>query len=330
MVTISLTQFSVSYQLEELRIPMTTEAVAVGVITATYLRTYFEEIYFRDPNTILEDFVTFRILDGDSFGFDGVYDIQYNSMAVFSTQSSTIPTLAELDDLLSQAFLGENQAIYVGLIQSLPIDNIFSSTSVVSEIKTPPPSVPGGRPGSRAKGETRRESSSVPIGAAVAAGTFVLVILGVVVYRRRERYDELDKLDDDAMGHMTVAGETFLGNSTAYSASESGTDMLSETNELEESHSKVSQSEWIRSTDEAISEQGSEESSLMSDEGSVRSSLSDSIPVPTRDPLESTDASVDDGNESEDDEDVPMRVVDLIKRFSLSYSIPKHTKVATS
>jgi hypothetical protein len=300
-----------SYTIEQLRIPFTSEVAEVVGITAAYLKIYFEEIFFDDPDTVLRDFSTDR-LDGDSFGFNQPYGIQYSSAAVFSIGSSIVPTPGELDNLLSQAFLGLDLSIYLGLLESLPSDNLFSTTSDVTEMKIPEPSG-GGRNVGPAGSDARSDDSSntIPIAAATGAGAFVLIILGVVVYRRRGRYDELDKLDGNDMGHMTVAGETFVGNSTAYSAS----DALTEQHEpsVGGSRSVAWHSEWAMST-HAVSEEGqmSDQDSL-SDDGST-----ESPPELDEDSMKENDeATIDPGNESEDEE-VPVRVVDLIKMFSLS------------
>jgi hypothetical protein len=301
------------YTIEQLRIPFTREVAEVVGITAAYLKIYFEEIFLDDPDTILNDFLTDR-LDGDSFGFNEPYGIVYSSVAVFSIESSIVPTPEELDNLLSQAFLGQELSIYLGLLGSLPSDNIFSTTSDVTETKLPEP-LGSGRNAAPAPADSDAKSndrsSTIPIAAATGAGAFVLIILGVVVYRRRERYDELGKLDGNDMGHMTVAGETFVGNSTAYSASDALTEQHEQS--VGGNRSVAWHSEWAMST-HAVSEEGamSDQDSL-SDDGST-----ESPPELDEHSVNGNDEStIDPGNESEDEE-VPVRVVDLIKMFSLS------------
>jgi hypothetical protein len=303
VVTVQLAPYTLFYTIEQLRIPFTREVAEVVGITAAYLKIYFEEIFLDDPDTELGDFLT-DSLDGDSFGFNTPYGIEYSSVAVFSIGSSIVPTPGELDDLLTQAFLGQDLSIYLGLLGSLPSDNIFSTTSDVTETKIPEPQ------GAAPAGSDDR-NSTIPIAAATGAGAFVLIIVGVVVYRRRERYDELGKLDGNEMGHMTVAGETFVGNSTAYSAS----DALTEQHEpsVGGNRSVAWHSEWAMST-HAVSEEGamSDQDSL-SDDGST-----ESPPELDEHSLNGNDeTTIDPGNESEDEE-VPVRVVDLIKMFSLS------------
>jgi hypothetical protein len=299
------------YTIEQLRIPLTTEVAVVAGITAAYLKIYFKEIFLDDPDTVLRDFLTDR-LDGDSFGFNEPYGIGYSSVAVFSIGSSIVPTPGELDNLLTQAFLGEDLSILLGLLGSLPSDNIFSTTSDVTETKIPEPPAAGRNAapaGPDAKANDR--NSTIPIAAAAGAGAFVLIILGVVVYRRRERYDELGKLDGNAMGHMTVAGETFVGNLTAYSAS----DALTEQHEpsVGGNRSVAWHSEWAMST-HAESEEGA-----MSDQDSLSDDASIESPPKLDEHLVNgnDEVTIDPGNESEDEE-VPVRVVDLIKMFSFS------------
>ena len=312
VVTVQLAPYTLFYTIEQLRIPFTREVSEVVGITAAYLKIYFEEIFLDDPDTILSDFLTDRA-DGDSFGFNEPYGIVYSSVAVFSIESSIVPTPGELDNLLSQAFLGQELSIYLGLLGSLPSDNLFSTTSDVTETKLPEPLSAGRNAapaGSDAKSSDR--SSTIPIAAAAGAGAFVLIILGVVVYRRRERYDELGKLDGHDMGHMTVAGETFVGNSTAYSASDALTEQHEQS--VGGNRSVAWHSEWAMST-HAVSEEGaiSDQESL-SDDGSTTESPPE---LDEQSVNENDEATIDPGNESEDEE-VPVRVVDLIKMFSMS------------
>jgi hypothetical protein len=309
VVNVQLAPYTLFYTIEQLRIPFTREVTEVVGITAAYLKIYFEEIFLDDPDTILSDFLTDR-LDGDSFGFNEPYGIVYSSVAVFSIESSIVPTPGELDNLLSQAFIGQELSIYLGLLGSLPSDNLFSTTSDVTETKLPEPLSTGAAPaGSDEKSNDR--SSTIPIAAATGASAFVLIILGVVLYRRRERYDELGKLGGSDMGHMTVAGETFVGNSTAYSASDALTEQHEQS--VGGNRSVAWHSEWAMST-HAVSEEGavSDQDSL-SDDGSTESPPE----LDEHSVNENDEATIDPGNESEDEE-VPVRVVDLIKMFSLS------------
>jgi hypothetical protein len=162
------------YTIEPLRIPFTTEVVEVAGITSAFLKTYFEEIFFGDTDAILTDFVTER-LDEDSFGFNQPYGVNYTSMAVFSIESSFILTPEELDGLLSEAFLDMDLAIYLGLLQSLPSTNIFSTTSDVIETKVLVPApAPIPRPGPVPR--PGPSSSTIPIAAGAGAGAFALII----------------------------------------------------------------------------------------------------------------------------------------------------------
>lgn len=312
VVTVQLAPYALFYTIEQVRIPFTREADEVVGITAAYLKIFFEEIFFNDPDTVLRDFLT-ESLNGDSFAFNEPYGIEYSSVAYFSVASSIIPTPGELDNLLSQAFLGQDLSIYLRLLDSLPSQNVFSTTSEVTETKIPESQVAGRNAepaGSDAKSNDR--SSTIPIAAATGAGAFVLIILGVVLYRRRGRYDELDKLDGNDMGHMTVAGETFVGNSTTYSASQALTEQHEEAS-VGGNRSVAGHSEWAMST-HAVSEAGamSDQDSL-SDDGST-----ETPPELDEDSVnENDEATIDPGNESEDEE-VPVRVVDLIKMFSFS------------
>jgi hypothetical protein len=316
VVTVQLAPYTLFYTIQPSRIPLSTEVVEVVGITAAYLKIFFEEIFSDDPDTEFNDFFTDRIDGGDSFGFNEPYGIEYSSAAVFTIGSSIVPTPGQLDELLSQAFLGQDLSLYLGLLQSLPSDNEFSTTSNVTEMKIIEPL------GAPAGSGTRSDdsSSTIPIAAATGAGAFVLIILGVVLYRRRERYDELGKLDENAMGHMTVADETFVGNSTAYSAS----DALTEQHEPStdgENRSVAWHSEWAMST-HAVSEEGS-----IPDQDSISDDGSTEMPPEldgqsVKENYEARDeATIDPGNESgneSEDEEVPVRVVDLIKMFSLS------------
>jgi hypothetical protein len=169
--------------------------------------------------------------------------------------------------------------------------------------------------------------------------------------RRSTEYDGLDK-ENSGLGHMTVAGETYAGTSTLYSVSEHRqTRFADDVPFADGGQSLAGLSEWAIST-KAVTEDncsvGSEaESDHMTATSEVNGAQSLVESRPTS--LESggiesptglrglfdnqrssrrsymglfsgsgttgTGREVDAGEDSED-EDVPMRVVDLIKMFT--------------
>ena len=274
------------------------------------------------------------------------------STAVFP-RDDTAPPVAELDLVLMSAFSGTNQDVYVDILTRLPPNKVFSTTTEVffdllAEVQE--------RSGGTANGTSSGSSSSgggggssgpskVAIGVSAGAGAFLALLIAAAHVRYRGKGagsgDGLEKnhVRDDA-GHLTVADETYRADSTILGDDSTNTTRLRHTRFAESTRfaeftegdqSLASRSEWALST-HAISEEGSlvesssddevddEEKNNRYDSGMSRRRLFDEEePLCSNDPLAPLRQS-EEGTVPQDDLSVdsyvPIRVVDLIKRFS--------------
>ncbi len=251
------------------------------------------------------------------------YQIGFESTAFFVAGTDPLPTAGEMDLLTTLAFSGENLRTYLDLLKQLPEDNIFSTTSDVYD------SIPK-------SDDAVARKSNVAIGASASAGAFIALLIGVAFYRKRSSYVDLDKLTFDGQ-HITVAGETYIGGSTMYSSSGVG-------NNIHQTHMcDDTQSMWGISTKAGTEDCASEgghsmefgEDTLEHQLGDLSSyehmirlgeAVHDEDSIYHHDPLAPAHVDVDpysSDNEStrskgsaRSDADVPLRVVDLIRRFS--------------
>jgi hypothetical protein len=153
--------------------------------------------------TNLDDFLTFMIRN--SFTFGEPVQCDYRSTGLFNPSSIFLPTVRELNDLITTAFSDDNLDGYIERVQSLPSANIFSTVSAISKGL---PDVPIPR---NSKPESARSSGYVKAGVASAAAGILVLAAGLVLFRRRkddglEEFDE--KYGNNLKGGATVAGDT--------------------------------------------------------------------------------------------------------------------------
>jgi hypothetical protein len=167
---------------------------------------HLEEFMFSEfagtSLTTLDDFLTTVITASE------IIVVDYRSIDLFYPSSIFLPTVRELDGLITRAFTGDNLMAYLALVQALPSQNIFSSTSDIILIRNGADTKAAA--GSATGGGT---SGSTMAGiAAAAAGLFVLAAFLILLNKRRktedEEYDET--YDEEGNGDMAVVtGETF-------------------------------------------------------------------------------------------------------------------------
>jgi hypothetical protein len=200
LTPVSISPFTILYTIEQFRLPLASEYVSVANLTANYLNEYFRANF---QETSLVDFVIAdTMMTDNNFQFGQPVEIDYRTQLTFAS-ASFIPSTEEFDELLASAFRDDNLAIYISLLNSLPISNIFQTTSLVTFEGSTSATVPA----------TSADSAARAAGIAVAAGAgaLIFIIAGVVMYRRKEREEVGKRLDED--GQMTVAGDTCGGSS---------------------------------------------------------------------------------------------------------------------
>jgi hypothetical protein len=119
-----------------------------------------------------------------------------------------IPTLTELDRTLSSALRGENLNGFIGMLQALPPQNIFSTTIFVNQTKPGQGVSISFDSTGRAK---RTESTNAKFATTTITGTaaLFLALATAVLVRRRRTLQENDRgLGKDFGGADTVATST--------------------------------------------------------------------------------------------------------------------------
>jgi uncharacterized protein YcsI (UPF0317 family) len=105
---------------------------ALADVTRVYLEGFMVDEFSQTSLTSLDDFLTFMI--SNSFTLVGSpLQADYRSTGLFNPSSIFLPTVRELNELITTAFTGENLVVYLGTVQSLPRANVFSSTTVITK-----------------------------------------------------------------------------------------------------------------------------------------------------------------------------------------------------
>jgi hypothetical protein len=287
-----------TFSLDKEQLPTDDEVESAVSLTRTYLNGFFKQ----RVSPALQALDT-RLVEGSYFPAS-TFRMNLSSTALFETGAASVLSLEELELLLSLSLSGDNLHILIGLLQQLPENNIFSSTIDVSDSTFRVQSDGDNDP-------IQQGSSNVAIGSSLAAGTFILLLVGVSVYRRREPTDKAHR----------VAG-TVAGNTYAMST-------LEETIHQQIRFPDDNHSEWAMSTHantDADSISGHESINCPSmrrlhcpidDFGELHpcDSLAQPIVMHADKTRVCKSASISDDSE---DTNVPTRVVDLIKMFSPS------------
>eukprot|EP00934_Nitzschia_sp_Nitz4_P008858 Nitzschia sp. Nitz4//scaffold163_size50693//9642//10991//NITZ4_006983-RA/size50693-snap-gene-0.66-mRNA-1//-1//CDS//3329538016//8848//frame0 len=202
-IPIRATVYALSYTGEFTRIPEDGEFAEVTEITRAYLEEFMIAEFSQTSLTNLDDFLT--VLVRNAFEFDEPVENSYRSTGLFNPSSIFLPTVRELDELIEEAFTGDNLATYLGLVQDLPSANIFSTTTAVSK-GLPTVSVSD----SDVAVSSFMGSTGFKSGIAAAAAGIVVLAAGLALYKRRQGESEgVDPYEGNLKGDSaTVAGET--------------------------------------------------------------------------------------------------------------------------
>lgn len=150
--------------------------------------------------TNLDDFLT--VMVRNSFTSGNPIQIEFRSTGLFNPSSIFLPTVRELDGLITQAFTGDYLDAYLDMLDELPNDNQFADTRSV-ELSTPI-IIP------RTKSTTQGAKATPAIGASAAA--IVVLAAGLIVLRgRRKNNGDLEEdtfIGGKHLGDDTLADET--------------------------------------------------------------------------------------------------------------------------
>lgn len=213
-VAVTLPEFALEYDVPDSQPPLRRELDALGAATNVYLENFFFDEFDGNTFTILDDFIT-ELLESN-FNQGRPIEVDYESTARFNPFSTIIPTEAQLNAALIDAFSGLNMLDYeVFLNDELPEGNIFIGSTVLFIQDS------GG-----SSGPNSRSTGVAATSIAAAAVAFTLLVAGIVMYKRRSDGEEsdMDKLNKPS-GDATVAGETFAGETYDGTASISAASM---------------------------------------------------------------------------------------------------------
>jgi hypothetical protein len=228
-VTVVLDLYALLYAVDAFRLPFQTEIDALVLLTQGYLLDFFTVVF--EASSLAEFEGSTTVEDETIVRFGQPIQTRYFTDLTFSG-TSQIPSDGELNGLLSSAFRGDNLAAYLAEVQALPESNIFSASTSVEFTDVSSTS-------SNSSSDSSSEFPTVGISAAAGAGAFIVAVVGLMLYRRRdEDDDEVGKyLEND--GHLTVAGDTYQGGSSV--DSQSG---IHRTQQFGDAESSISPTEW--------------------------------------------------------------------------------------
>jgi hypothetical protein len=279
--------------MDQSSIPSEQEVLEVTALTTAYLQFYFMEL-FDDLSSLTVEYVDNR------FEIGAPFEIDYTSTASFEKGSANIPGTGGLDLALQEAFVGDNLVSYLNLLDSqLPEDNIFRTTTDVTMESQSFSSTQAPVPVQDSTNTTARGGW-----AAIGASAGALLVAGIAfgVYKQRGGgYDKMETEEKEAV--VTLAGETYLGASTMCSATVKKTRFADEVAQSESALLNPSESDDQNGTMSFVDPLAA----LPEDESHQTEDSPSSVEV------------LDDGvSVLSEDSFVPMRVVDLIKKFSSS------------
>jgi hypothetical protein len=178
-----------------------------------YLQGFFDEQFKDTQLTNLKEFLT--IFTGSSFNFGEPIFIEYLSTAVFDSSSTDVPSVEDLDQTLSAAFEGEHLNGFIGMLQSLPPGNVFSTTIFVDQTEA-------GKMMAPTASQQRQGSTITAAGAVACAAGVALLLAGFFYYMRQQGQEGSTGFEKSVVGECaTICGETYAGTLSIDHASES-------------------------------------------------------------------------------------------------------------
>jgi hypothetical protein len=206
-LTRQLSPYGLEYTVTEDRVPFRSEFLEVVDVTRAYLNGFFKDKYGEIEGIDFEELLT--IFVGSSFDVGQPVLIDYESSTVVRSSLLTIPTVTELDKPLSSALGGENLNGFIGMLQSLPPQNLFSTTIYVNQ--TEPRK--GVSISLNATGQTKKmelTNSRLATTAACASMTILVLAVAILARKRHTRQEHADLGTKNFRGQDTVATSAYL------------------------------------------------------------------------------------------------------------------------
>jgi hypothetical protein len=194
--SVEVPSYALAYKLLNDDEPKTAEFKALEDATRIYLSEYFFNEFDQDDFTVLDQFITNVVAFTYSKGMPVIVD--YKSFARFSDLSTITPTPEQMGFAVAEAFTGLDMIKYEEFLgDSLSSNNIFAGSTVQF---LQDGAVPG-----------KSRNGIGATGIAASAVAFTLLLAGLVIYKRKSDDGEATKNLNKSPGDMTVAGETFAG-----------------------------------------------------------------------------------------------------------------------
>ncbi|KAL3937035.1 MAG: hypothetical protein SGARI_002309 [Bacillariaceae sp.] len=134
---------------------------------------------FQSEDVLMVDFVTTYDSHQD-FPDSSVILVSFGSSALFDPASPVIPGSTEMEAERNQAFEGDSISGYLGMVQSLPSNNVFATTLQIFLYVLLPPT--DGEESGKREG-----ISGVGVAAASFAALFGSLLIVATLYRRRRK-----------------------------------------------------------------------------------------------------------------------------------------------
>jgi len=202
---ISLTPYTILYTVtDDERPPFRSELLEVVELTRMYIDRYFFSNYEKSELTNLPKVMT--LFTNTAFDFGGAIPIEYESKAMLESSSILFPDTEDLDNILISAFKGDDLDGYIGLLQSLPPSNMFSSIQYVKLVQ-----MFEGSSNNKSGNMSRKSmAKNMTLGAIVAGGAVGLMLIFVssrLLGRRTHHQSNGSVFGNKSC--VTIAGETF-------------------------------------------------------------------------------------------------------------------------
>ena len=221
--TVDLTPFGLLYDLADgLGTPSSEDYGMVIDVTMGYLNTYMSLQYEGQG---LEEFQTVAT---STIYRAGVPQIDYTASATF--KAANIPSMSQLDDNVARAFSGANLSLYLSMLQNLPDDNAFSTTSG-ARLTNPADMQSSSRSSILESVSTAGKAGII---GAIGAGGLIIFAIGFTIFgnkqRRTNRVGERTKLTLDR--RRTEQESTTCSSSTDGSRTEDSASHLSDSERI--------------------------------------------------------------------------------------------------
>jgi hypothetical protein len=180
-------------------VPSTVDFAQLAEVTRLYMEEFMINEFEGTSLTNLDDFLTFMVRNEFEAGEPVL--TEYESTGLFNPSSIFLPTIRELNQLISEAFNNENLPEYLQRVRNLPRSNPFSDTDEIefSEVD-----------GSSSSRSQDTSGSFVRAGVAAAAAGVVVLAAGLAMMRSYSRGGEVD--GDDTISPLTA--KKLRGDST--------------------------------------------------------------------------------------------------------------------